>query len=85
MPLERVVGEANLRRTDVEGIHEVRLVSKASPSGRVIANLMTFSAPPEGGFAAAGNRTLTVMVEDVDDAFTRNRVLRALGIDCRDD
>ncbi|RZI60883.1 MAG: hypothetical protein EOP37_09545 [Rubrivivax sp.] len=84
MPVERVVGEAYLRRTDVEGVGSIRLASKVCPEGKLIAEVVSV-AMPGGGFAAAGKASLTVMVEDVEDRFTRNRVLRQLGIDCEDD
>ncbi|OWQ46575.1 hypothetical protein CDL60_14010 [Roseateles noduli] len=84
MPVERVVGEMELRRTDVEGVGEIRLASTTCPGGKLIADLVSIRTP-SGGFATAGSVALIVMVDDVNDRFTRLRVLRTLGINCEDD
>lgn len=84
MPLDRVVEEAYLRRTDLQGVDAVRLVSSGSVQFRVIARVVRWATPPEGGFSAPGDAMLTILVEDADDIHTRHRVLKALGIDGND-
>lgn len=84
MSVERVVDEMELRRNDVEGVGEIRLASTTCPGGKLIADLVSMR-PPSSGFSAAGSVALVVMVDDVNDRFTRLRVLRTLGIGCEDD
>lgn len=82
MPLDRVTGEVNLTASDLNGMEVVRIASTVRPGGDELAARV----PPLSGKSRVAppprtdRPTLTVFIENPDDAGAGARIAALLGL-----